>query len=73
MCDNGQALDVVRSKDLMIVRIGERIFNDLRARPSSLGERFTDGEATLIIDGAKAVFVSADGHDLRNCELNART
>jgi hypothetical protein len=69
LCEAEQSLDVVRSKDIVIVRVGERIFNKLRAKQGSLGERFTDGEATLILDGDSAVFVTADGLNLASCEL----
>ena len=68
LCDNGHALDIIRSTDLAVVRVGERIFN-LHSKPGSLGQRYTDGEATLIIDGGSAVFASAEGLDLRSCEL----
>jgi hypothetical protein len=51
----------------MIVRVGEIIFNKLQARPGSVGQRFTDGEATLIIDGDMAVLVAGDDLVLRDC------
>jgi hypothetical protein len=51
----------------MIVRVGEVIFNQLQAKPGSVGQRYTDGEATLIIDGDMAVFVAGDDLVLRNC------
>jgi hypothetical protein len=70
ICEGGQVLDTVRDRDLMSVRTGEIIFNNLRARPGSVGERYTNDEATLIIDGNEAVFVSSDGVALRNCKLN---
>jgi hypothetical protein len=60
-------LDTVRSKDTMIVRVGEVIFNKLQARPGSIGQRYTDGEATLIIDGDLAIFAAGDDLVLRNC------
>jgi hypothetical protein len=71
LCSDGQMFDIVRSKNAMIVRVGEVIFNNLQARPGSIGQRYTDGEATLIIDGNEAVFV--DGHDLmlRSCVAQA--
>ena len=70
VCADGKALDVIRTKDLAIVKIGERIFN-LNAKRSSLGERYTDGESTLILDENTAVFVTSDGRDALNCDVSA--
>jgi hypothetical protein len=68
ICADERSLDIIRSKQLAIVKLGERIFN-LDAKKSTIGERYTDGNATLIIDGITAVFVSGDGRDALNCEL----
>jgi hypothetical protein len=68
LCETGQRLDVLYGTAMAEVRISERIFR-LDLKPGSLGERYTDEEATLIVDGDTAVFVSADGMDLRKCEL----
>jgi membrane-bound inhibitor of C-type lysozyme len=71
ICEGGQVLDTVRNRDVMIVRTGELIVNNLRAKSGSVGERYTDDEATLITDGNEAVFVSTNGIALRNCRLNS--
>nr|WP_314444136.1 hypothetical protein [uncultured Sphingomonas sp.] len=70
LCADDQPLDVIRSRDLAIVKLGERIFN-LHASKGSIGERYTDGDAVLILDEGTAVFVSGDGRDAMNCELGA--
>jgi hypothetical protein len=67
ICADEQPLDIIRTQELAIVKLGERIFN-LNARKASVGERYTDGDATLIIDGLTAVFVSSDGREALNCE-----
>jgi hypothetical protein len=69
ICADEQSLDIIRTKELAIVKLGERIFN-LQARKASIGERYTDGDATLIIDESTAVFVSGDGGEALNCELS---
>lgn len=69
LCADNQPLDIIRADRLAIVKLGERIFN-LQARRSSIGERYTDGDATLIIDDHDAVFVSGDGREALNCELS---
>jgi hypothetical protein len=69
ICPDGQPLDVIHSKELAIVKIGERIFN-LQGKKGSIGERYTDGDATLIMDDGTAVFVSGDGKDALTCELS---
>lgn len=67
LCDSGQRLDVFHGRASTEVRVGERVFR-LALKSGSLGRRYTDGEATLIIDGDTAVFVSGDGMSLRRCE-----
>jgi hypothetical protein len=52
------------------VKLGERIFN-LHASKGSIGERYTDGDAVLILDEGSAVFVAGDGRDALSCELSA--
>jgi hypothetical protein len=69
ICADGQPLDIIHTKQLAIVKLGERIFN-LHARKASIGERYSDDDATLIMDGATAVFVSGDGRDAMTCELS---
>jgi hypothetical protein len=69
ICADGQPLDIIHTKELAIVKVGERIFN-LHARKASIGQRYTDGDATLIMDDGTAVFVSGDGRDAMSCELS---
>jgi hypothetical protein len=70
ICADEQPLDIIRTKQLAIVKLGERIFN-LNAGKASVGERYTDGDATLIIDDGTAVFVSGDGRQALSCELSS--
>jgi hypothetical protein len=72
ICADGQPLDIIRSRDLAIVKLGERIFN-LHASKRSIGERYTDGDAVLILDEGTAVFVSGDGRDTMSCKLSVAT
>lgn len=65
-CSGGRTFDVIRSGQVAIVRLGERTYN-LQAKPGSLGERYTDGRATLIIDGDFAAFVANDEMQLSRC------
>lgn len=69
ICADGQPLDIIRTKDLAIVKLGERIFN-LDVKPSSIGQRYTNSKATLIVDGSSAVFVTRDGEEAINCEVS---
>lgn len=68
VCASGQLLDIIHTKQLAIVKLGERIFN-LEAKKGSIGERYTDGDATLIIDDGSAVFVSGNDGEALNCTL----
>jgi hypothetical protein len=65
-CAGGRTFDVIRSGQIAIVRLGERIYN-LQAKPGSVGERYTDRQATLIIDGDFAAFVANDETQLSEC------
>lgn len=67
LCTDAQTLAVIRSTD-QLVRLGERLFT-LSARKGSLGARFTDGDAILILDADTAVLVTGEGRDALNCEL----
>jgi hypothetical protein len=69
LCADDQRLDIIQTEDLAIVRIGERIFN-LQSRPGSVGARYADGSATLIIDQGIAVFVYDDGEQRLSCRLD---
>jgi hypothetical protein len=69
ICADGQPLDVIQTKEVAIVKLGERIFN-LHARKASVGERYTDGDATLIMDDGRAVFASGDGREALSCNLS---
>jgi hypothetical protein len=69
ICADGQPLDIIHTKELAIVKFGERIFN-LHARKASIGERYTDGDATLIMDDGTAVFVTSDGQRALTCKLS---
>ena len=68
ICADGQPLDIIHTKELAIVKLGERIFN-LHVRKASIGQRYTDGDATLIMDDGAAVFASGEGPDAISCEL----
>lgn len=72
ICADGQPLDIIHTSELAIVKLGERIFN-LHARKASIGARYTDGDAVLILDSDTAVFVSGDGRDAISCELGVET
>ena len=65
-CAGGRTFDVIRSGQIAIVRLGERIYN-LQAKPGSIGERYTDRHATLIIDGDFAAFVATDEMQPSDC------
>jgi hypothetical protein len=66
LCAGGRTFDIIRSGEVAIVRLGERTYN-LHAKRGSLGERYTDRRATLIIDGDFAAFVANDETQLSDC------
>jgi hypothetical protein len=72
VCADEQPLDIIHTKELAIVKLGERIIN-LHARKASVGQRYTDGDATLIIDEDTAVFVAGDGREAMTCDLQVQT
>lgn len=67
-CRDGSKLTVIRHDGGARALVGKRSY-DLRQKPSNLGERFVSSEATLIIDGEFATFVTADLRSLGGCKV----
>lgn len=65
-CKRGQTFKVERRKDRAEVHYAGRRF-DLPRRASSIGDRYATHDATLIIDGDSAVFVTNSVLDLGAC------
>lgn len=67
-CLDGIGFDVEQSDGgkTAIVRTGSQDFT-LKKNPSALGERYSSSEATLIIDGDFAAFVTDRRSDFRQC------
>lgn len=65
-CERGSAFSVENRGTTAMVRFDDGSYR-LHRNPSSLGERFTSPEATLIIDGDFAAFVAKDRLDLQGC------
>lgn len=66
LCDGGITFAVAKSGDGTQVRFADAIYS-LRRGPSSVGERFSSDDATLIIDHPSAVFIANDRLGLRAC------
>lgn len=67
-CANGRSFSVVKSKQAATVEIEDQKY-ELTRRESSMGTRYSSGDASLIIDGDFAVFVTEKIIDLRLCGL----
>lgn len=65
-CANGKAFIVSRDKDFATVDFEEQSYR-LARQSSSMGIRYSSGDASLIIDGTLAVFATNSVFDLRMC------
>ena len=69
-CQGGRSLSVVQTGNRATVQVGERRY-ELKAKPTSLGDRYVSAHASLIIDGTFAAFVADDLLDLQDCHSAA--
>lgn len=65
-CDRARVLTVTALRDIASVKFGPRIYQ-LKRKEFAMGDRFTSPEATLIIDGDFAVFVTRDSSRPEKC------
>ena len=65
-CHDGQRFSVDRNSQTALIRYANNRYS-LSRRPSSLGVKYSSAEATLIIDGQFAAFVTETVMDLENC------
>jgi hypothetical protein len=68
VCAGGESFGLNLTSRAATVQFGASTYN-LQKKPSSLGERYTDRRATLIIDNNFAAFVTDDNMSLRDCRL----
>jgi hypothetical protein len=69
-CEGGRGLHVTQTGKKATVQVGERRY-ELKAKASSLGDRYVSAHASLIIDGTFAAFVADDLLDLEDCRSAA--
>lgn len=67
-CHDGRWFSVDRNHQNAFIRYADERYN-LSRRPSSLGTKYASAEATLIVDGQLAVFVTQKLFDLDQCYL----
>ncbi len=65
-CDDGRWFSVNRDANTASIRYADERYS-LSRRPSSLGVKYSSAEATLIIDGRFAAFVTETVVDLDRC------
>ena len=68
-CKNGTTFEVVLRNEIADVTFSHGEQYHLRLKASSIGQRFVSSDATLIIDGRFAAFVSNTRSDLSQCRL----
>lgn len=68
LCNGGIAFAVTKNAGGAQVRFADAIYSLRRGR-SSIGERFSSEDATLILDHSSAVFVANDRLGLRACRV----
>jgi hypothetical protein len=71
-CADGKSFDVIRTGEVAIVQLGDRTYN-LQAGSGSLGKRYSNRLATLIIDGEFAALVTDNETELRSCRAQQLT
>ena len=71
LCTDATQLSVVRRSEIATVEHQGSAYR-LTHKPFSLGERYTSADATLIVDGRSAVFVTQDAAYAQRCYLDAR-
>lgn len=70
LCTDTTQLSVVRRSEIATVEHQGSVYR-LTHKPFSLGERYTSANATLIVDGHSAVFVTEDSASPQRCYLDA--
>ena len=68
-CAGDRSFTVERDDESAIIGYSDRRY-ELARRSSSIGERYANSEATLIIDGDMAAFVTASVVDLDFCRAS---
>jgi hypothetical protein len=65
-CQDGRSFSVDRNRNNALVRHSDERYN-LSRKPSSLGVKYASTDATLIVDGQFAAFVTETTSDLNRC------
>jgi len=68
VCAGGESFALHRDARAATVEFGGSVYH-LPKKPGSLGERYADRRATLIIDDRFAAFVTDEQTSLRDCRL----
>jgi hypothetical protein len=68
-CKGGRSITVREAPDAATVEYGKQRF-ELTRRPSTLAVKYASAEATLMIDGDFASFVSEAIYDLQGCRAS---
>jgi hypothetical protein len=70
VCADGRQFHALRDARKATVRVEQEVYQ-LTAKKSSIGDRYTNEHATLIIDQGFAAFVRDGDEELTTCQLQS--